>query len=290
LGESAVESTEGVGGVGVVVLLENLLDGFSNLGLVVEGDGREEMVSNMVVRDVVKEETTGPAQKWPVNSGGSATEEGPLLVAVVSDGWVGVVEIGKHDDPVVGEQVRNEVKFDEVAETNLLGPQIKDGRHNGQTDVGSDDSVSFMGFEERRRRFEMVSTRRIHRVAHDVGEEVVLPAKCLHEEHATKSVNWRLFKDIMVVGDVGTGLRRKAVVRTSAGNEVLIALNGHGGFVVSMVSRPPGVVRDKDKSMHGIPDDMVHPAVIRQTSVSGFVGHAPPASKDNALNVPVEGP
>lgn len=74
-----------------------------------------------------------------------------------------------------------------------------------------------------------------------------MPAKCLHEEHATKSVNWRLFKDIMVVGDVGTGLRRKAVVRTSAGNEVLIALNGHGGFVVSMVSRPPGVVRDKDK-------------------------------------------
>jgi len=273
-----------------VVVLKNLLDGFSNLGLVVEGDGREEMVSNMVMRDVVKEETTSPTQKWPVNSGCSATEEGPLLVAVVSDGWVGVVEVGKHDNPVVGEQVRNEVKFDEVAKANLLGPQVKDGRHNGQADVRSDDSIPFMRFEERRRRFEVVRARRIHRVAHDVGEEVVLPAKCLHEEHATKSVNWRLFKDIMVVGDVGTGFRRKAVVCTSAGDEVFIALNGHGGFVVSMVSRPPGVVRDKDKSMHGIPDEVVHPAVIRQTSVSGFVGHAPPASEDNTLNVPVESP
>lgn len=37
-------------------------------------------------------------------------------------------------------------------------------------------------------------------------------------------------------------------------------------------------------------DRVVDPVVGRQRSVAGFVGHAPPASEDDTLPVPVEGP
>jgi len=64
-------------------------------------DGEEE--AYVVVRDVVQEEATGPAQEWSVNGGEGTTEEGPLLAAVVGHGGVRVVQVCEHDDPVVGQ-------------------------------------------------------------------------------------------------------------------------------------------------------------------------------------------
>ena len=57
----------------------------------------------MIMRDVVEEEATSPAEERPVDGGNGTSEEGPLLVAIVSDGRVGMVEVGEHHDPVVGE-------------------------------------------------------------------------------------------------------------------------------------------------------------------------------------------
>jgi len=195
-----------------VVVLENLFDGFGYLGLVVEGNGRKEVVSDVVVRDVVKEETTCPSQKWPVDSRDSATKKRPLLVSVVSNGGVRVVEVSQHDDPVVGEQVRDEVQLYKISKSDLFGPQVKYRGHHGQADVRSDDTVSLMGFEKWGGWLEMICARGVHWGTHSVGEKIVLPAKCLHKKHTSKAVNRGLLEDVVVIRNMCAGLRGKAIV------------------------------------------------------------------------------
>jgi len=250
LSEGAVKCAEGVGGIVVVVIFKNLLDCFGDVWLVVEGNGREEMMGDVVMRDVVEEEATCPAKQWSVDGRNSSAQEGPLLVAVVSNSRVGVMEVSQHDDPVVGQEIRNEVELEEIPESNLLGPQVESRGHDAQTDVRCDDSVALMGLEERRRWLEVVGAGRIHRGAHDVGQEIILPAESLHEEHTTESIDGGLLKDFMIVRDMCARLRRKAIVGTGAGDEVLVSFDGHGGFVMSMMGRSPGIVGNEDKCVH----------------------------------------
>lgn len=42
--------------------------------------------------------------------------------------------------------------------------------------------------------------------------------------------------------------------------------------------------------MHSVSDEVVNPAVVRETSVSSLVRKAPPSCQDNTLPVPVESP
>lgn len=56
----------------------------------------------MVMGDVVEEETTRPSQQRPVDGRDSATEERPLPVTEVRNSGIGVMEVGQHDNPVVG--------------------------------------------------------------------------------------------------------------------------------------------------------------------------------------------
>ena len=53
--------------------------------LLTEGDLDEEVVCNVIMRDIVEEEATSPAEKRTVNSGSSTAEERPLLGTVVRD-------------------------------------------------------------------------------------------------------------------------------------------------------------------------------------------------------------
>jgi len=71
------------------------------------------VVSNMVVADVVEEESAHPAKQRTIDSCGCAAKERPFTLPVVGDGGVGVVEVSEHDDPVVDEEVRNHVIFEE---------------------------------------------------------------------------------------------------------------------------------------------------------------------------------
>lgn len=52
--------------------------------------------------------------------------------------------------------VRNEVKLEEVAEADFPGPKVENRGHNGQTNVGSNNSVPLMRLEEWRRWLEML--------------------------------------------------------------------------------------------------------------------------------------
>ena len=58
---------------------------------------------DMVVRDVVEEESPDPAKERTVNCGHDTAQERPLALAVVWDRWVRVVQERAHHDPVVAE-------------------------------------------------------------------------------------------------------------------------------------------------------------------------------------------
>jgi len=48
-------------------------------------------------------------------------------------------------------QVRDEIQFGEVVDPNFLGPEIENRRHDGETDVGRNNSFPFVRLEKRRR-------------------------------------------------------------------------------------------------------------------------------------------
>jgi len=58
-------------------------------------------MSDVVMRNVVKEETSSPSKKGTIHSRDGTTEERPLLVTVMGDRGVRVMEVSQHDDPVV---------------------------------------------------------------------------------------------------------------------------------------------------------------------------------------------
>jgi hypothetical protein len=53
------------------------------------------------MRDVMKEESSNPAKKRPINCGESAAKERPLDPAIMSYCWVAMMEVGDHHNPMV---------------------------------------------------------------------------------------------------------------------------------------------------------------------------------------------
>lgn len=92
-----------------------------------------------------------------------------------------------------------------------------------------------------------VGTRWIHRRSHSIGKKIVLPTKGLHKKHPSKTVDGSLLEDLMIVGNVSAGLRGKIVVSTRSGNEVLVALDGHGSLVMGMMGGAPGIIGNQDE-------------------------------------------
>lgn len=80
-----------------------------------------------------------------------------------------------------------------------------------------------------------VSSSGVHRGSHGICEQVELPSGGLHKQHASEGVDRGLLEDVVVVRDVCGALRGEVVVAAGAGDEVLITLDGHGGFVVGVV-------------------------------------------------------
>jgi hypothetical protein len=133
----------------------------------------KEMMGDVIVRDVVEEETTNPAQERAIDSGSSSTKESPLLVAVMRYGRIGVLEVREHDDPVVGQlqrkwgwiptleerrthEKRDEVELGEVRNTDLARIVNKNRRHSGNSDIRRNYLFAFIEFEKRGRRVEVL--------------------------------------------------------------------------------------------------------------------------------------
>ena len=58
-------------------------------------------MGDVIVADIMEEEAAHPSKKGAVDCSSSTTKEGPLALPVVWNRWVGVMQEGKHNDPVV---------------------------------------------------------------------------------------------------------------------------------------------------------------------------------------------
>lgn len=54
-------------------------------------------VGDVVVADVVEEETTCPTQQWAIHCCSSTSQEGPCIFTIMRNCGVGVMKKGKHD-------------------------------------------------------------------------------------------------------------------------------------------------------------------------------------------------
>lgn len=73
---------------------------------------REEMVYDVIVRHIVQEKATLPAQEISVDCTGSTSLIRPGIVAVMWDDGVCMVQVGDHDEPVGDEKPRNPVDLE----------------------------------------------------------------------------------------------------------------------------------------------------------------------------------
>ena len=72
----------------------------------------EKMVYNVEVCDIMKEEMTDEPKELSVYRCSSPTLEVPLPSTIVWQVWIGMLEVGNHDKPVVDEQPWNGIVFE----------------------------------------------------------------------------------------------------------------------------------------------------------------------------------
>ena len=113
-------------------------------------DTGNKMMGNMVVRNIVEEESAGPAEKGTIDSGDGATNESPCVLAEVRHSRIGMVEISEHNNPVVREQVRNGVVLDDSGEVGQGNPVPHQGSHYPEPNIGSDNLPELLFLEKRR--------------------------------------------------------------------------------------------------------------------------------------------
>ena len=56
------------------------------------------MVDNVIVSDIVEEETALPSEERPVNSGCGAALEIPFFSTIMGKLWVCMLQVGDHDN------------------------------------------------------------------------------------------------------------------------------------------------------------------------------------------------
>lgn len=104
------------------------------------------------ITHVVQEEAAHPTHQRPIDSRSSTAQESPGVFPEVGHGGIGVVQKGEHDDPVVGEEVRDEVVLGEGGDRGVVGPNGKESHPGGETDVSNDDWNTVRLAEESGRR------------------------------------------------------------------------------------------------------------------------------------------
>jgi len=253
-------------------------------------DGRDKVMSNVVVRNVVQEETANWTKERSINGGDSSTDERPGVFAEMRHSGIRVVKVSQHDDPMVCEEVRNRVEFDDGRDVRPFDPCVDDGSHGEEAQIREYDLPSLFLFEESAVRRVVVRPCRVHGVSKGVVQEVSLHAYGLHEDDAKKGKDGGFFEHLPVVllcdtlwvpeFEVGTGWRDK----------VLIAFDRSRGFVVEMVGVAPGEVRNKKEGVEDEPNEVVDPGMARDNTVTSLMTQSPHSGPGNSSPVPVRSP
>lgn len=100
----------------------------------------------------MQEEAAHPAHERAIDGGSGTAEESERVVAEVGHRGVGVVEVGEHDDPVVREDVWDQVELDECRDRGVVRPDGQEGSPRDEANVSDDHTSAIRLAEERRRR------------------------------------------------------------------------------------------------------------------------------------------
>ena len=98
-------------------------------------------MDDVIVRDIVEEETTLPAEEITVNSASSTTLVVPLILAVMREFGVGVVEVSDHDEPVRNKEPRDAIKLDDGGSCILCAGRLDSPSHGDKSQIGENHSA-----------------------------------------------------------------------------------------------------------------------------------------------------
>ena len=195
-----------------VMLTNERLEVLGGLLAVIEWHLREEVVDDVVVGDIVKEESPLPPEEGTVDGASGATLEAPLALAIMGEALVGVVELNRwgnivkisdiaisnathvsdHNEPVGHAEPRESVILDDLAGTPNSGGISDSPDHGEDAEVGGNDSITLRGVEKDRVGVEVVGPLGIRLLAGHVEEEVGGESEDLladeHEQGVNRSV------------------------------------------------------------------------------------------------------
>lgn len=116
----------------LIVLAQDGLDSLACFLCMVVRHGREQMVSYMGVSDVMKQDIQEAIA--PINSGQSSPEPVPFLAVVVRQVWVSVLHQCDQHQPVIDNQVWDDVSLQQPQPAKALGQAVQATHdcHKGQ--------------------------------------------------------------------------------------------------------------------------------------------------------------
>jgi len=150
LGEVAIQGSEGVRTIIAIVVSKNLLNFLCYIWGMVERNLREEMMRDMIMRDIVEEVTAHPAKEGAVNRCRGTTKERPAPLAEMWQDRVGVLQKNQGNDPMIGQEIWNYVNHCEMFERSLVG-KVPEGRSRSDNPrvLQEDSNLGGILFEQR---------------------------------------------------------------------------------------------------------------------------------------------
>ena len=124
------------------------LDGLGSLIGVVERNGADVVVKNVGLDDTVKKSASDESE-FTIDGCCGSTNIVPALARVVRKSWVGVLEEGDSNKPVVYPEVWNEVPDSHVVKSVCLAKHDKDSGGDGDTEITQQDQFGIFSFIKR---------------------------------------------------------------------------------------------------------------------------------------------
>jgi len=254
------ECAESVCRVIVVVVTKDLLQCPGHTLAIVMRDRRDQVVGNVVVRNVMQEEATRPTEKWSINSRNGTSNKGPCVLTEVRHRRVGVMQVSEHDDPVVREEVRDDVKLCDSSQVGNPYPISDGAAHSKKAKVRHDDFLLLLLLEQCGTRRIMVGVVRVKfLVAESVVRKVRLHSNRLHEKNTNKGPDGSFLKHFSIVLLSDFACLGNFEVRSCGWDKVLITLYRSGRLVMKVMRVAPCEVRNKEEGMESEPNDGVNP-------------------------------
>jgi len=272
-----------------VVLANERLEVLRGLFTVIEWHLREEVVDDVIVCDVVEEETTLPPKERSVDSARCTTLEAPFTLAVVRKALVGVMKVGDHNEPMGDAEPWEGVVLDDLT-SSPDGRSVGDSpNHSENAEVGGNDGVTLRRVEKHRVGIEMVGPLGVRLLTGDVEKKVSGEGKDLLADEHEESVN-RGVPDVMLPIDILVLALWDTKVRAGLGDVHFILLHRSMVGMVAMVRDAP---REEGSPHEGVGDeayDVAYSAVGRESTVTGLVANDPDAGEVETLEPPVDAP